>query len=176
MQPTLYRVTSINLKAAHEFHIPTGLDRVKEWFQGVSYVHVVADEDGTLDAIYPPFRILIFNIWQKFVIGGRTQTIWFPPDYGEQNLEDRSFRPGRAGISVGDSFHKGDDVVKIRMIAGDHLFVDRVTYNFRKPSRGEIIVFETKGIPPEYRDVFGIPGNQFYIKRLVGLGAERIQL
>ena len=36
--------------------------------------------------------------------------------------------------------------MKMKVSAGDHLFVDRLTYNFRKPERGEIIVFETKGI------------------------------
>ena len=57
--------------------------------------------------------------------------------------------------------------MKIR--AGDHLFVDRLTYNFRVPKRGEIIVFETKGIE-------GLPQDQFYIKRLVALGGERVQI
>ena len=43
-------------------------------------------------------------------------------------------------------FHKGDDVIKLRVQAGDHLFVDRLTYNFRPPKRGEIVVFDTHGI------------------------------
>lgn len=44
-----------------------------------------------------------------------------------------------------------------------------MTYNFRPPERGEIIVFETKGID-------NLPQDQFYIKRLVALGGERVQL
>jgi len=64
----------------------------------------------------------------------------------------------------------------MRIVNGDHLFVDRLTYNFRAPERGEIIVFETKGIPADYRAAWGIPADQFYIKRLVGLGGERIQI
>jgi signal peptidase I len=55
------------------------------------------------------------------------------------------------------------------VIAGDHLFVDRVTYNFRKPTRGEIIVFQTKGINT-------LPQDQFYIKRLVALGSEHVRI
>ena len=54
-------------------------------------------------------------------------------------------------------------------VAGDHLFVNRLTYNFRKPTHGEIIVFETTGIP-------GLAGGQFYIKRLVGLGGDELQI
>jgi len=64
----------------------------------------------------------------------------------------------------------------MKVNAGDHLFVDRFTYNFRKPERGDIVVFETQGIPEEMRDRFGIPSNEFYIKRLVGLGGERLSL
>jgi signal peptidase I len=60
--------------------------------------------------------------------------------------------------------------------AGDHLFVDRLTYNFRKPARGDIIVFETAGIAEDMRDRYRIPPDQFYIKRLVGLPGEKVQI
>src|SRR5271154_5544515 len=46
MQPTLFGVTSKNLLNRPDFKIPTGWERVKEWFAGVSYVHVVAQADG----------------------------------------------------------------------------------------------------------------------------------
>ena len=59
--------------------------------------------------------------------------------------------------------------MRLRVVSGDHLFVDRVAYNFRAPKRGEIIVFETKGID-------GLPQDQFYIKRLVALGGEHVQI
>ena len=67
------------------------------------------------------------------------------------------------------NYNPGDDIVKMRRESGDHLLVDRVTYNFRKPERGEIIVFETKTIN-------GIDQDLFYIKRLSGLPGEKIQI
>jgi signal peptidase I len=176
MQPTLFGVTSNNLLPHHgrpgdpDFKIPTGWERIREWFEGISYIHVVAQSDGAIDAISPMRHFLIFNIKQTFEIGGQPQTIWFPPDFGEQSL------PARAGWEPGHVYHKGDDVVKIQICAGDHLFVDRLTYNFRKPQRGEIVVFATAGIPGEKRENFRIPGDQFYIKRLVGLGGETLSL
>ncbi|MGO9202962.1 MAG: signal peptidase I [Limisphaerales bacterium] len=176
MQPTLYGVTSTpdcsrcrdsteagRERASARFEVPGGWERVRQWFEGVSYLHVVAQNDGTLDEAAPPVRLLIFNLWQKLVVGGKTYILWFPPDYGQPRLEQR------AGISLGQFFHKGDDIIKMRVSAGDHLFVDRVTYNFRAPERGEIIVFETKGIQ-------GLPPDQFYIKRLCGLGSETLSL
>jgi len=47
-------------------------------------------------------------------------------------------------------------------ITGDHIFVDKVTYNFRRPKRGEVIVFET-------HEIKGLDQDKFYIKRCVGL-------
>jgi signal peptidase I len=166
MQPTLYGVTSENLINQPNFKIPTGLTRIREWFKGISYIHLVAENDGSLELIESPFRILIFNIWQKLVVGGKTFIIWFPPDYGAPPAGSLE---GRAGLRRDQSFRKGEDIVKLRVSAGDHLFVDRMTYNFRPPKRGEIIVFETKGIKK-------LPPDQFYIKRMVARGGDRVQI
>ena len=166
MQPTLFGVTSDNLINQPDFKIPTGLTRVRQWFEGISYIHLVAENDGPLQSVEPPFRILIFNIWQKVVVGGKTFIIWFPPDYG---APPAGTLEARAGLRRDQSFHKGEDIVKLRVSAGDHLFVDRITYNFRPPKRGEIVVFETKGID-------NLPQDQFYIKRMVARGGDRVQL
>jgi signal peptidase I len=181
MQPTLFGVTSKNYlphdgqPGDPKFKAPTGWERIKEWFEGISYVHVVAQSDGAIDSISPMTHFLIFNIKQTLWIGGQPQTIWFPPDYGEapSGMDPLTFR---AGLESGHIYHKGNDVVNLKVSAGDHLFVDRLTYNFRKPQRGEIVVFATAGIPEERRENFRIPGDQFYIKRLVGLGGETLSL
>jgi len=175
MQPTLYGVTSKNLLTDKSFQIPTGLERIKEWFEGISYVHVVAPVDGKIDALSPVRRFLIFNIKQTISIGGVPHTIWFPPDFGEAPPGEDPLAY-RAGLKQEHFYHKGDDVIKLQMRAGDHLFVDRLTYNFREPQRGEIIVFETKGIPEYKREIYGIPSDEFYIKRLVGLPGEKVQI
>ncbi|HEY3932956.1 MAG TPA: signal peptidase I [Verrucomicrobiae bacterium] len=166
LKAKLQAAAQAQLKLQNSIIIPTGLERIKEWFEGYSYVHVVAQNDGELQAVNPPFKILIFNIKQTLVIGGVAHTIWFPPDYGEAALQYR------AGLSRGHFYHKGDDVVKMRSHAGDHLFVDRFTYNFRKPERGEIIVFATQGIDSLPQSEQGT----FYIKRLVGLGGETLSI
>ena len=75
------------------------------------------------------------------------------------------------GIPESLAYEPGEDVFKFCVKTGDHLFVDRMVYNFRNPQRGEIIVFETKGI--EYMQRQGTD-NQFYIKRLVGFDGESL--
>ena len=166
MQPTLYGVTSENLIDKPDFKIPTGWPRVRQWFEGTSYIHVVAEADGPVETVQPPVRILIFNLWQKIVAGGKTYLMWFPPDYG---APPAGTLEARAGLQSDHSYRKGEDIVKLRVSAGDHLFVDRISYNFRPPKRGEIIVFATQGID-------NLPQDQFYIKRMVAMGSDRVQL
>jgi len=181
MQPTLYGVTSnpdfINSGASEselgpypDFEVPNRVKRfMLYWFTGVSYEHVVAETEGSMQTTADePKRFLLFNLKQDFAVGGKTYTVWFPPDRFLQRagLVDRS---GRVNRKV---FKPGEDIVKMKSYSGDHLFVDRVTYNFRRPQRGEIIVFETKEIPSMSPDQLG----QFYIKRLVALGGEKVQI
>lgn len=47
----------------------------------------------------------------------------------------------------------------------DNLIVDKISYRFREPKRYEIIVF-----PYQYKE------NTFYIKRIVGLPGETVQV
>ena len=51
----------------------------------------------------------------------------------------------------------------------DHIIVDRVSYLISQPKRGDLVVFRTTGIT-------GIPADTFYVKRLVGLPGERIEI
>jgi signal peptidase I len=186
MQPTLFGVTSTpdftradfwsndrakimsqldqQLQLRNAIVIPTGWERVKEWFAGVTYLHVVAPADGKVE-MGPVQRFLIFNLKQTFSIGGVQQTIWFPPDFGETTLDKR------AGLFLNPDhvFHKGEEIIRMKVNAGDHLFVDRLSYNFRKPERGEIIVFETTHIE-------GLPQNEFYIKRMVVRPGEQVRI
>lgn len=48
---------------------------------------------------------------------------------------------------------------------GDNLIVDKISFRFRDPKRYEIIVF-----PYQYED------NTFYIKRIIGLPGETVQV
>ena len=54
---------------------------------------------------------------------------------------------------------------------GDHIFVDKFSYHFRKPHRGEVVVFDTSNIAE-----LGSSRGKFYIKRLIGLENDVIQI
>lgn len=49
--------------------------------------------------------------------------------------------------------------------SGDYLIVDQLSYYLRQPKRGEVVIFRN----PQNK-------SQFYIKRLIGLPGERVQI
>lgn len=74
-------------------------------------------------------------------------------------------------FQLGQEVQRGDILASGIRQLGDHIFVNRVKYNFMKPQRGDVFVFNTKEINhPDIR-----PDN-FYIKRLVGLPGETISI
>ena len=70
-------------------------------------------------------------------------------------------------VALGKSYKDGRCEMR-----GDHIFVDKFSYHFRKPNRGEIIVFDTTDI----KDIPDSSRGKFYIKRLIGLGGDTIEV
>lgn len=54
---------------------------------------------------------------------------------------------------------------------GQFLIVDRLTYRFEKPQRGDVIVFEYP-----YAQQNNLSGGTYYIKRIIGLPGERVRM
>lgn len=64
---------------------------------------------------------------------------------------------------------KGDCCLHFDILCGDMVFVDRLTYHFRRPKVGEAIVFRTGNIPLLYKDLY-------YIKRLAGTPGDVLSI
>lgn len=175
MQPTLFGVHGPppapyleDLRDDPNFKLPSPLARFFDAaILGEVYHQILAPADGevvSVDQQPRPF-LHVFNrqnIWVRYA--GQDQdtpiALWFGPD---DHLWER------AGFDRRREFRKGEPIVRMEEITGDHLFVDRVTYNFRHPDRGEIVVFETKGIDH-------LPQEEFFIKRLIGLPGETVSI
>ena len=181
MQPTLYGVTSTpdfrygqnfsdESQSGMGFEVPPAWKAfLLYWFTGVGYDHKVAEVDGKMRLVEDvPQKFLLFNLKQTFYVGDKPYTVWFPPD----NLLRRAGLLDGAGQPTTRNFKRGDTLIKLKSYSGDHLFVDRLTYNFRRPQRGEIIVFETRDIPGMQLAQQG----QFYIKRLLALGGDKVRI
>jgi signal peptidase I len=159
-QPTLFGIVHENLIHRPEIEIPNRPQRLlHSWWYGIRYYHVIAREPGELTRVEPPQRILPFVRKQVLHVGRQRYTVWFPPDQ----------LPERAGLRHGQRFSAGEDIIRLKVKSGDHLFVNRAVYNFRHPHRGEIIVFASHGLP-------GLMPDTHYIKRLIAFGGERVRI
>jgi signal peptidase I len=164
MQPTLFGITYEDLSKS-KVTIPTGISRwVDLIFYGTTYYHHTAKEGGVFQIVdRVPQRVFPLVYRQRYKVGNQDFTIWFPGEDFFKHIANQT------GLFPGHVFKPGEDVLKVKIVAGDHLFVNRMTYNFTFPKRGDIIIFETRGIQDLQQDTY-------YIKRLVGLGNDRIRI
>lgn len=79
-------------------------------------------------------------------------------------------RPGQVYVKEGQLLARGI------LHAGDHILVNKFAYHFRRPERGEVFVFTTRNINSPYMNVPKEQGSQHYIKRLVGVPGDRLQV
>ncbi len=156
MQPTLNGITvEAQIK-------PTWLDnpitKFPKWLvTGESYKVITAKTDGVLLSTDQNRDSLVLNI------GGVRHYIPF-------------YMCGRDSAAVclrpiKKYYRKGDVIASGKIITGDQIIVNKMRYNFSKPKRGDISVFDTKNI--KYN---GVRKNTFYIKRMVGMPNESIQI
>ena len=83
--------------------------------------------------------------------------------------------PAGAVLLTGRTATRGEPLLNFDILTGDMLFVDRVSYNFVAPKRGDTFVFRTNNIPG-LNDRYGNPSQNYYVKRLVGVPGERLRV
>ncbi len=151
MQPTLFgwHVQDDPVRRWHD-RLPFSIPGWAIW--GSGFVEVRAKVDGILGGSSKP-------------VPGQDAHYVFVGDTPHK-IRDRM--PMR--VQPGDPVRKGQVIASGRLTIGDHVLVNKVRYNFSRPRRGDIIVFETHDIP--YPNLQGT----FYIKRLAGLPGESIRI
>lgn len=150
MQPTLY---GIHLEKRAE---PGFMDRIPmrfvKWLAlGESYIEIRAKSAGILSE-----SVMNDKDPSSFYyrIGAKLHKV---PKEARLAFRPGQYVPRRALLWKG---------IKV---AGDHVFVDKVRWNFCRPKRGSVIVFCTDNITT-------LPQKTHYIKRLVGLPGEKISI
>jgi signal peptidase I len=103
-----------------------------------------------------------------------------------QNIESSTLqvrsgtRTGEARIywvPTGKHVRKGEKIMSFDILTGDLLFVERMSYNFVRPSVGSGFVFRTQNInSPEMRDANGNQMREYYVKRLVGVPGDKLEI
>ena len=188
MQPTLNGITA---EATTSDPSPGFLGHLASWFTGTRYIHAVSDHTGYLDDRQPitEHRFLIFMPYCKLHFrDGHSLRINAPQRQlldelqlvkriHSQPVEAGNDTPDRRmvyGLRGGEHIRKGQLLASGIVRNGDHVLVDKFSYHFRRPVRGEVFVFTTKHIAgiqvPEEQ------GAQYYIKRLTGLPGDLLEV
>ena len=120
------------------------------------------------------------------LVGGVPHTIRVPADFDMQSALFDSFPdadPQLVRVAGGTGYaldfdqqvSVGDAVLRFDITLGDALFVDRISYHFKRPEAGDPFVFRTGEIP----GIEGGAGNivdKYYIKRIGGVGGETLEI
>ena len=88
----------------------------------------------------------------------------------------RNLGNGLVAISFGQQVNVGDTLLEFSITLGDALFVDRLSYHFRKPKVGDPFVFRTNDILEAVGRATGDYTPKYYIKRIGGAEFEEIEI
>jgi len=167
MEPTLYGIEPIVSTEKPPGYLQRAWDFA---IHGRSYSRVVTEHGGTVTGLTPG-----------------TFTIWF--DYTDVHLVDAQGKEEvdriwirasdvvmKLNVLEGLQFKPGDVLANYVTQTGDKVLVDKVTYNFRPPQRGEVFIFTTAGIEGLKNERHGQEGSEDFIKRCVGLAGDRIKI
>jgi signal peptidase I len=140
---------------------------------GRNYINVIGKSDDVITGM-SEHKMLFFFTLTDVRCSHSSYTIWAPLDTLRRDfhLQDGTLY----GHSSHTQIHAGEIVARGYIDAGDHVFVDKVSYNLHAPHRGEVFVFSTRDIARiENQNLDqGIQGSQFYIKRLAGLPLDTL--
>jgi signal peptidase I len=130
---------------------------------GRNYIDVVAKEDDRVEQIVPQ-KFGFFFTFSRIICRKHSYLVYAPPDTLRQDFK----------VVPGNTYRAGDIIARGPIDTGDQVFVDKFSYNFVKPKRGDVFVFKTD-------DISLIPadpetGAPFYIKRLVGLPNDQLRI
>ena len=161
MQPTLNGIRVFQTEAA----MPNLLQRGAEFaWAGRSYFEITPTADDTVIQLEEVSRFRFFHYTR--VVG--TKQSFLVPAPAAGLVRTFGLEPG-APLKAGRTLRGYADT-------GDHVFVNKVAYNFRAPRRGEVFVFNTANIlTEENRRNPGGP-SQYYIKRLAGLPGDTLRI
>ena len=162
MQPTLNGILNYPTQAEPP-NIVTRL--VQTGVFGRSWVNTVAEDEETVFDVHEVSRFFLFT-YSQVQTDRHTYLIHAPA---------RSLIEG-FGVTMGRSYQRGEPIARGYVETGDHVFVDKFTYHFRNPRRGDVFVFNTQGLPTYENRQHPDGPSQFYIKRLVGLPDDELRI
>jgi len=160
MQPTLNGIIGHPSTAP----APNILRQIGEFIMlGRNYIDVVSREDDQVLQIEQK-KFLFFFTFSRLTCRHQKFLVYAPP---ETLIHDFNVFPERV-------CRRNEIIARGAVDTGDQVFVDKLSYNFVKPHRGDVFVFRTNHILGIREDPE--TGAPFYIKRLAGLPGDTLRI
>ncbi|MCL1887825.1 MAG: signal peptidase I [Kiritimatiellaeota bacterium] len=173
MYPTLYGITSVD--GGKQWHDETPLTKIPKWLLTASWYKEVVSEETGVFAVSGQGPKPGYGVAQK--INGSGKLYHIPTDavYRMEGAGKFRLDPSHPGTVM--DVHRGQTLWEGRVTLGDFVFVNRWIWNFRRPQRGEVMVFSTEGIiAPKHQNVTPLAQGQHYIKRMAGVPGDEIEI
>lgn len=162
MQPTLYGMTG----HPSADPLPGPVTRAVDFIRlGRTHLDLKANTKQEVLGLNEHTRLNFFTFTEVVTTEGKF-SIFAPRD-----VVARDF-----GVRPGKVYEQGETIVHGYVQAGDQVFVDRMTYQFRNPERSDVFVFKTTGIQRIEMNLDPALGSQFYIKRLAGVPGDTLRI
>ena len=123
-----------------------------------------------------------------FLVGGVPHTLRVPAEFDMNKLLLQSFASEQLQLLQSSISHTGlvwdvqrtvqagEPIMRFDITLGDALFVDRISYHFKRPQAGDPFVFRTQAIREQLGRLTGDYSDKYYIKRIAGVGGETIEI
>ncbi|MGD7652850.1 MAG: signal peptidase I [Verrucomicrobiales bacterium] len=178
MQPTLNGIIGTPLASEDWPSFPVRL--FEKVMRGRSYVKIVNDEDRRIAATSTGQPDVRDKQWMHFFSRGEMRFLDSKP-LGLPAPVNPCLDAGmRDAIQIASRNNgvlpKGTVVVEGTVDSGDLVLVDKFSYHFRKPKRGEVFVFDTIGIRGIHERSGEQAAGSHYIKRLCGVPGDTLSI
>jgi signal peptidase I len=143
---------------------PNLLQQIAEFvIRGRNYINVVSRQNDEVLQVQPR-KLLFFFTLSRIICQHQEFLTYCPPDQLRNDFK----------VAPGNHYGPGEVIARGAIDTGDQVFVDKFSYNFVKPHRGDVFVFRTDKIPGIQGDKE--TGQPFYIKRLAGLPNDTLRI
>ncbi|MBA3963309.1 MAG: signal peptidase I [Chthoniobacterales bacterium] len=160
MQPTLNGIIGHPMTES----APNIFQRALEFVAlGRNYIDVVSQEEDTVESVTEQ-KFLFFFTFSRIRCERQSFTVYAPAEILRQDFK----------VYPGNTYHPGGIVARGAVDTGDQVFVDKFSYNFIQPPRGDVFVFRTDHILGIREDPES--GAPYYIKRLTGTPGDELRI
>jgi signal peptidase I len=182
MQPSLNGIVATSKHGEEGWEKPWFGQRAFDFLiQGKTYENLVAEKDLTIKR-FEDATFFLFSRTKVHFDDGSSIVIGCPENevFGIETIKDKFVQQGnKTVLKPGPHFKKGDPIFQGYLTSGDLVLVDKISYHFRQPKRGESFVFDTRDLmrkknsPQRMSDQ---NSGSHYIKRLAGLPGDTLQI